>query len=457
MKKSIYHFISAFIVFIIISLTTGYLYGLYNPNFHFDWGYLVVAGIIISLLFLMWNAWLRYQRSQHLNVFIQKLQAMQTNQFSMGQILLRPEEEFAPLANALNAVQQSNQQRLAMLHQQSQKLAALVNNMPLGVLRINEQRQIVEINSLAYRLLNLERRRAVGQPFNNVFKVHKLVTLVNQSLVTQTDARERIAIDDYLLDVSVVHYQTTPREQNVLILLYDVTQLTQMQEMQADFLVNASHELRTPLTALSGFTETLLAGAKDDPEVTTQFLEIMQGEVDRLITLAEDILTLSRIPKNTIEGHAINLKNLVDDVLMQQAKLSEDYQVNCHNEVEENVLVWQDEQDLRRILLNLVVNAVKYNRPDGDVYISASHETDMLTLRVRDTGIGIPSDQQTRIWERFYRVDESRNQTIPGTGLGLSIVSEIVKNRFGTVNLTSQVGVGTSITVTLPTMNKKNE
>lgn len=457
MKKSIYHFISAFVVFIFLSLMMGYVYGLYNHKFHFDWGYLVLSGLIISTLFLMWNAWLRYQRSQHLNVFIQKLQAMQTNQFSMGQILLRPEEEFAPLANALNAVQQSNQQRLAMLHQQSQKLAALVNNMPLGVLRINDQKQIVEINSLAYQLLHLERRRAVGQPFNNVFKVHKLVTLVNQSLTTETDSRERIAIDDHLLDVSVVHYQTNPREQNVLILLYDVTELTQMQEMQADFLVNASHELRTPLTAISGFTETLLAGAKDDPEITTQFLEIMQGEVNRLITLAEDILTLSRIPKNTIEGHPIYLKDLVDDVLMQQSKLSEDYQVTCHNNVADDVLVWQDEQDLRRILLNLVVNAVKYNRQGGDVNISATQETDLLMLRVTDTGIGIPSDQQTRIWERFYRVDESRNQTIPGTGLGLSIVSDIVKNRFGTVDLASQVGVGTKITVTLPTLKQKNE
>lgn len=456
MKKNVSHFIIAFMGFFILSLSMGYLYSLSKPNFHFDWGYLSMSGAIVSLLFVLWNAWLRHQRAQHLQVFINKLQAMQTNETSMGQVLLRPEEEFAPLANALNAVQQSNQQRLAMLHQQSQKLAALVNNMPLGVLRINAQRQIVEINPLAYNLLQLN-RRVVGQPFDNVFKVHKLVTLVNQALTKQIDCRERVAIDPHLIDVSVVHYQTNPREQNILVLLYDVTQLTQMQDMQADFLVNASHELRTPLTALAGFTETLLAGAKDDPETATQFLEIMQGEVDRLISLAEDILTLSRVPKNSSTGQTIYLKQLVDDLILQQGHLASKYQVTCHNDVPAELLVWQDESDLRRILLNLVVNAMKYNRPHGEVFIRANLHNDELILTVEDTGIGIPSEQQARIWERFYRVDESRNQKIPGTGLGLSIVAEIVQHRYGTIDLSSQVGVGTTITVMLPKIHTENE
>lgn len=454
MKKIVYHFSMAFIVFTILSLAMSYIYSLVKDNFHFDWGYVILSTAILSLLFVLWNSWLRYQRARHLEVFIQKLQAMQTNTTSMGQVLLRPDEEFAPLATAVNAVQQSNQQRLALLHQQSQKLAALVNNMPLGVLRINAQRQIVEINSLAYQLLQLD-RRVVGQPFDNVFKTHKLVTLVNQAFTKQIDCRDRVSIDPYLIDVSVVHFQANPREQNILVLLYDVTQLTQMQDMQADFLVNASHELRTPLTALSGFTETLLAGAKDDPETTTQFLEIMQGEVDRLINLAEDILTLSRVPKSRVVGTSIHLKSLVEDLLTQQTQLADQYQVTCHNDVDATLQIWQDEQDLRRIILNLVVNALKYNRPKGHVYIRAMQQQDNLILIVEDTGIGISSDQQSRIWERFYRVDESRNQKIPGTGLGLSIVAEIVKNRFGSIELTSQVGVGTKVQVILPQFSKQ--
>lgn len=453
MKKLVYHFSVTFIVFTLLSLAMSYLYSIVKVDFNFDWGYVIFSTGILSLVFVLWTTWLRHQRARHLEVFIQKLQAMQTNSTSMGQVLLRPDEEFAPLATAVNAVQQSNQQRLALLHQQSQKLAALVNNMPLGVLRINAQRQIVEINPLAFDLLQLD-RRVVGQPFDNVFKTHKLVTLVNQAFTQQTDGRERISVDPYLIDISVIHFQANPREQNILVLLYDVTQLTQIQDMQADFLVNASHELRTPLTALSGFTETLLAGAKDNPETATQFLEIMQGEVDRLISLTEDILTLSRVPKTAVAGQSIHLKSLVDEILNQQIKLADKYAVTCYNEVTEDIQVWQDEQDLRRILLNLVVNAMKYNRPNGEVHIRASQNTEGMTLIVEDSGIGISSEQQARIWERFYRVDESRNQKIPGTGLGLSIVSEIVENRFGNIELTSQVGVGTTITVTLPKLIK---
>lgn len=430
----------------------SYLYSLTKVNFQLDWGFVTISTAVLSIVFVLWHSWLKRQRARHLQVFIQKLQAMQTNESSMGQVLLHPDEEFAPLATAVNAVQQSNQQRLALLHQQSQKLAALVNNMPLGVLRINAQRQIVEINALAYNLLQLD-RRVVGQPFDNVFKTHKLVTMVSQAFNDGEDRRDRITVDPYMIDLSVIHFQANPREQNILVLLYDVTQLTQIQDMQADFLVNASHELRTPLTALSGFTETLLAGAKDDPETTTQFLEIMQGEVDRLISLAEDILTLSRVPKTQVKAQSIHLQTLVDELITQQRHLANKYQVTLQNNISSDIQIWQDESDLRRILLNLVVNAIKYNRPQGSVTITATQTNESLTLTVADTGIGISSDQQARIWERFYRVDESRNQKIPGTGLGLSIVAEIVKNRFGTIDLTSQVGVGTTIKVTLPATN----
>lgn len=439
-------------IFLTLNLAMSYLYSLTKVNFQLDWGFVTISTAVLSIVFVLWHSWLKRQRARHLQVFIQKLQAMQTNESSMGQVLLHPDEEFAPLATAVNAVQQSNQQRLALLHQQSQKLAALVNNMPLGVLRINAQRQIVEINALAYNLLQLD-RRVVGQPFDNVFKTHKLVTMVSQAFNDGEDRRDRITVDPYMIDLSVIHFQANPREQNILVLLYDVTQLTQIQDMQADFLVNASHELRTPLTALSGFTETLLAGAKDDPETTTQFLEIMQGEVDRLISLAEDILTLSRVPKTQVKAQSIHLQTLVDELITQQRHLANKYQVTLQNNISSDIQIWQDESDLRRILLNLVVNAIKYNRPQGSVTITATQTNESLTLTVADTGIGISSDQQARIWERFYRVDESRNQKIPGTGLGLSIVAEIVKNRFGTIDLTSQVGVGTTIKVTLPATN----
>ena len=293
-------------------------------------------------------------------------------------------------------------------------------------------------------------QNVVGRQYDDVIKNHRLLSLFEQSLKRQTHVRELVKLDARIVDVSLVYYETRERHHELLVLLYDMTEVTQMQDMQSAFIANASHEWRTPLTAISGFTETLLSGAQEDPEARQEFLTIIQTETNRLLELTEDILTIAKVPERQETATPIKLSDMVNDIFKSQAENADKQQLTLQNEVAPSFTVTQDATVLRQILTNLIVNAVKYNRHDGLVKVSAMVTASEFVVAVKDTGLGIPSEQQNRIFERFYRIDKSRNQTIPGTGLGLAIVNDLVNQAKGTIDLDSQVGVGTTITVTLP-------
>lgn len=405
---------------------------------------MILAGVATLVLDLQ-----QQRRDQHMAIFIDKLRDLQTDNTRAGHILMRPDDSLAPLAEAINDVQRLNRNRIKLLQQQGSTLAALMANMPLGALRITPERTIIQTNPQAQALLGLT-QNVVGRQYDDVIKNHRLLSLFEQSLKRQTHVRELVKLDARIVDVSLVYYETRERHHELLVLLYDMTEVTQMQDMQSAFIANASHELRTPLTAISGFTETLLSGAQEDPEARQEFLTIIQTETNRLLELTEDILTIAKVPERQETATSIKLSDMVNDIFKSQAENADKQQLTLQNEVAPSFTVTQDATVLRQILTNLIVNAVKYNRHDGLVKVSAMVTASEFVVAVKDTGLGIPSEQQNRIFERFYRIDKSRNQTIPGTGLGLAIVNDLVNQAKGTIDLDSQVGVGTTITVTLP-------
>ncbi|KMO54300.1 histidine kinase, partial [Lacticaseibacillus rhamnosus] len=226
---------------------------------------------------------------------------------------------------------------------------------------------------------------------------------------------------------------------------------------QLDFVGNVSHELKTPVTAISGFAETLLSGAKNDPATLDKFLKIIFDESKRLTQLINDILTLSRPESNQTVQAQVPLKKLVDDALRNLAKVIKDKQIRVEVAIAPDLQVVTDERKLTQIVRNLLNNAVFYNRLAGHVTITAQVVEGHLSLAVADTGIGIPETEQARIFERFYRVDKARSRHNGGTGLGLAIVSELVKSMDGQVAVSSQVGVGSTFTVTLPVSKRQQQ
>ncbi len=235
--------------------------------------------------------------------------------------------------------------------------------------------------------------------------------------------------------------------------LFDITQLVQLERVRREFFSNLSHELRTPLTSILVYVETLLNGALYDTENNVQFLEIVNKHAKRMLNLVNDIRDLSAIEGGEIEivPFEVDVKNFVDNLTPLLAPDLETQQVTFTNRTPPGMTVFADPKSLEQILVNLIINAVKFNRPGGTVTVDAVYLDDGHTsVVIEDTGIGIDAHHLPRIFERLYRVDKSRSQEVGGTGLGLAIVKHLVIANQGEITVESVPNTGSTFRVRLP-------
>ncbi|HXS67598.1 MAG TPA: ATP-binding protein, partial [Candidatus Polarisedimenticolia bacterium] len=233
---------------------------------------------------------------------------------------------------------------------------------------------------------------------------------------------------------------------------HDLTRLKQLERTREEFVANVSHELRTPLSLIKGYTETLLDGAKDNPEVETKFLQTIQRNSERLQFLIEDLLTISELESGRLKMNlqSVRLRSLVDRVLEDFKTQAESRHVELKNEMPD-LTARADSDRLQQVLGNLIGNAIKYGRSDGHVGVSGRlANANLVELCVHDDGPGIPPESIERVFERFYRVDKARSREQGGTGLGLSIVKHIVQSHGGKVWVKSEPGKGAAFYFTLP-------
>jgi len=231
------------------------------------------------------------------------------------------------------------------------------------------------------------------------------------------------------------------------------TRLRAARQMQIDFVANVSHELRTPLTAVKGLVETLRDGAVDDPQVRDRFLETVEGETDRLIRLVNDLLILSRADSEALnlQLESVDLVQLAAATVDRMAARADAREVVLRVEARRRVsTVVADPDRIEQVLVNLLDNAIKYSRPGAVVTIDVDDGPGrMVTVRVRDEGIGIPAEDLPRIGERFYRADKARARAVGGSGLGLAIARALVGAHGGRLWVASEEGRGTVVTFTL--------
>ena len=238
-----------------------------------------------------------------------------------------------------------------------------------------------------------------------------------------------------------------------MALLEDVSELRRLEQMRTDFAANVSHELKTPLTSIKGFVETLQAGAIENPAMANKFLNIINMETDRLTRLINDILSITRMEsgKEEVSSSRLSLCKMVGDVCDMLQIHARDKKVtltNHHNE--EKIYIWGNKDRVEQMLINLIENAIKYNKEGGSVTVSVFGGKENIQLLVADTGIGIPEEHLPRLFERFYRVDKGRSRAMGGTGLGLAIVKHIVTSMNGMIEVHSKFGEGTEFLITLP-------
>jgi two-component system phosphate regulon sensor histidine kinase PhoR len=248
-----------------------------------------------------------------------------------------------------------------------------------------------------------------------------------------------------------------------MLSFHDITRLRQLEDMRKDFVANVSHEIKTPITAIKGFAETLLGGAIDDKENASKFLQTIKNHSERLNSLVEDLLTLSRIELGDIkiEKTAVSLDDVIDTVFTTLRKKADIKGLYLRKEIPENLgEIRADRNRLTQILLNLVDNGIKFTETGGVTVIIRSEKdliselktqnsklADFLEISVEDTGIGIPQKHLPRLGERFYRVDSSRSRELGGTGLGLAIVKHLVKAHGWEMKIESTQGKGTIVSI----------
>jgi two-component system phosphate regulon sensor histidine kinase PhoR len=239
----------------------------------------------------------------------------------------------------------------------------------------------------------------------------------------------------------------------VLALFVDITRLDRLEKIRREFVANVSHELRTPLTSIKAFVENLIDGGLDDPENAQRFLQIVERHADHMGELIEDLTDLSSIETGsvTLELRRVDASEVAREVVEQLRPLATKRDVEVRIALSTPFPVTSDRRRLEQMLINLINNAIKFNREGGRVVIDGQASTAGTTIIVEDTGIGIPSASQTKIFERFYQVSRDRSRAVGGTGLGLSIVKHLMRLHGGRVQLVSELGHGTKVTLDFPT------
>ncbi len=362
------------------------------------------------------------------------------------------------LAQNKRELRQKTEDKARIVEREKAKQEALFDSMVEGVLLLDRNNRVALINQAIEQLFGLS-NDIRGMTVIEAFRLNDLQEIVNRTIIEGRALGAELelpGLDHRVLQVNAAVYLNQEGEpQGSIMVFHDLTRIKQLENTRKEFVANVSHELRTPLSMIKGYVETLIDGAKDDPEVAPRFLQTIQKHADRLTYLIEDLLTISRLESGQIvlSIHPLDLGSLARRVAEELKGRAEKRNVTFAIDIPESLRVRADGDRLHQALFNLFDNAIKYGGEDSTVTVSAKPAGgDLTELSVTDQGPGIPPEATERIFERFYRVDRARSREQGGTGLGLSIVKHIIQSHGGEVWARNGNGSdgGASFYLTLP-------
>lgn len=384
---------------------------------------------------------------------------VKAKQMSQGnfdhKVEIKYDDEIGQLGKMFNYLIDELKMNMSKLTQEKSKMETTFTYMADGVLTVDKNGDIIHINPVAKKILAVKNKEIYYDQIISR-KTHDLYLDIikennwNGTYVLETEK------ETYKVDYAPFmdgHNQIG----GVILVFKNITEQFKMERLQKEFVANVSHELKTPITTIKSYTETLLEGALEEQEVATDFLKVINSESDRMSRLVSDLLRLSRMDHEETNWtkEKLSINDIVKDIhtkLLIHAKnknISMPFTLDSRNS---NVLF--DKDGLEQILLNIVGNAIKYTPDGGEVSISISAETSKVIITIKDTGIGIPKDDINHIFERFYRVDKARTRQMGGTGLGLSIAEQIAKAHDSTIEINSELHVGTTVNIKIPKLLK---
>ena len=391
-----------------------------------------------------------------INDVTEKAEKMAQGDFSQ-EVTINANDEIGRLAEMFNLLRTQLEATLGEMSGEKSKMETIFRNMADGLIAVNLEGQIIHANAAARRLLKATDEDIEEQSYNSLIRGIS-EDLLLEKLIDKCKHDEHSDVFEssgFTYAIRCDWYKDEDgNDKGIILLVQDITQKQKLENMQMDFVANVSHELKTPLTTIKSYTETLLDGYVDDPETISEFLGIIDNEADRMNRLVKDLLQLSRLDNhqeilNKKQGNIVMLlKSVVKKVELTAA--NKDQHLNCIFSGEENIPVDMDKDRIEQVLLNIISNAIKYTHEGGRIDIDVMKQDEYAVVTVADNGIGIPENELSRVFERFFRVDKARSRALGGTGLGLAISKQIVESHNGTIGLESRENKGTKVTVKLP-------
>ena len=359
--------------------------------------------------------------------------------------------EFDDLTNVFGVMNNELTNNLNEATRQKKQIEAILLHMTDGVIAFNSEGKIIHINHAAKTFLNVDEK----QNFNQIFDKYNIDINLEMVMYLEnwTSFERRVNIDNRVVNLFFASFKDENEiPAGVISVIQDITEHVKLDEMRKEFVADVSHELKTPITSIMGYSDTLIQSPVPEP-MQKEFLERISEEANRMAELVSDLLTLSKYDSTKVgDKEEFNLgevtKQAFDRLKIEADKKNQDAECLITADVP---VVYADKKGIERVILNIISNAIKYTPEGGIIKIYVGFVYNDAYIKVIDNGIGIPEDDVSKVFERFYRVDKSRTREMGGTGLGLSIAKEILDQNEGKIDLKSEFGKGTEVVIRIPT------
>jgi two-component system, OmpR family, phosphate regulon sensor histidine kinase PhoR len=361
------------------------------------------------------------------------------------------------LSQAINILARNLQDMKKAHEMQQDRLRTLIENMGSGLILIDGRGYINLVNKAYKEIFDIDPVDYLYRLYHEAFEHKEVIQIVEEIFMTEEKVRKQLLLP---LKIERRHFEvygapiigTNDEWKGIVLVFHDITELKKLEQMRKDFVANVSHELKTPVTSIKGFTETLLDGAMKDEQTLEYFLTIILKESDRLQTLIQDLLELSKIEQQgfKLNIQPVNIKEILEEIMtiLQSKANDKEIELSLISE-RDNIYISGDSYRLKQIFINIINNGIAYTPKGGKVTVTIEENQQNVFVHVEDTGIGIKEEEIPRIFERFYRVDKARNRNSGGTGLGLAIVKHLVEAHQGQIKVKTKLGEGTTFTVKL--------
>jgi two-component system phosphate regulon sensor histidine kinase PhoR len=367
-------------------------------------------------------------------------------------------DEVGSVAEVVNDMAARLDERMRTEARGRSEQEAIFSSMVEGLIVVDTAERVTRVNEAAERFLGLEPGAATGKTIQEAVRNPSLQELVTKALAVAQPLEKDIVLHredgDRYLNAHAAALREGDRRIGAVIVLHDVTRLQRLENVRREFVANVSHELKTPITSIKGFIETLRDGAARRPADAQKFLEIVAKQADRMNSIIEDLLLLSKIEQDAREEKVVLERQPLKGIILEAVEVCEpkarDKDIPIVVDCPEGIAARVNAALLEQAVINLLDNAIKYSEPGRPVRVDVAESDGEVLMSVRDKGPGIDPEHLPRLFERFYRVDKARSRRLGGTGLGLSIAKHIVQAHGGSITVESAPGAGSIFTIHLP-------